>query len=370
MKERKIVCIGDSAVGKTTLLKGFFESKKLEPYKPTIAVERTTLEINSLGIRFQVWDFSGQRYLRDFQVEHFRGADGAIVMFDLSRRDTFYSLRDWLKHTWKVVGIIPTLLVGNKGDLRETALAEIMVSHEEAEKFADYLSKQTGREIPYIEISAVLKANVNQIFTELGRLLYSGEMVIVGSSMDALDKSVKAAVDEEIAREEKITNETIQQLVNKVKNQLQDLPFDERLADFAKKILVKGFDEALVEKLLMIIAKSKDSIDRFFSFTDQLQNDVLTVLKRDPTWQQEKMFHYLLNYKAIEAKIKKDDLVPEQEVSHFTTLITNSLMIYPEALSTLEKFKSNQWNKLIAMIREYPQIIPKLYLEIYKMKSR
>ncbi|MHA1448306.1 MAG: Rab family GTPase, partial [Candidatus Hodarchaeales archaeon] len=142
MNQLKIVCIGAAAVGKTTLL-NYIANPTMDKkeYKPTQAIEVLDIELPSYGVSFRAWDFSGQEYLREYQSLHFKGADGAIIVFDLMRKDTLDVLIDWIRQLLRVTGPIPMVLVGNKIDLRETAVKELMVTSEEGNSFASELSK-------------------------------------------------------------------------------------------------------------------------------------------------------------------------------------------------------------------------------------
>jgi len=343
----------------------------LEMYRPTMSVELSTLEIPNLGISFTVWDFAGQQYLREFQVKHFNDAAGAIIIFDLSRRDTFYSVREWLKQLWSIAGIVPTILVGNKGDLRDTALSEIMVSEEEGKKFATYLSKQTGRDVPYIEISALHRTNVNTIFNELGRILSAPAMISAAGSMDVLDKSVRTVIeDEEAAAMQKES-----EIVEKAKKIFDSIDSagkekDNRVLDIITLGLKLRIDEELLDNIANIMIKNKDTLDRFSSFNRELQEDILTVIKKDPTWHKEKMFNYFLSWKSVEKKIKDTNLVTPVEISSMATIIVNYLMVYPEALKTLEGLNDRQMSEVIMLLKEDPGAVSRLYLELYNISQK
>lgn len=371
MDSKKIVCIGDSAVGKTTLLKGFFTNMDLEMYRPTMSVELSTLEIPTLGISFNVWDFSGQQYLREFQVKHFADAAGAIIIFDLSRRDTFYSVREWLKQLWGIAGIIPTILIGNKGDMRSTALSEIMVSEEEGKKFATYLSKQTGKEVPYIEISALHRINVNAIFNELGRILSAPAVITAAETMSVLDKSVKTVIDDEKAAGVRLDSEIVE-LSKKIYDSLETegKEKDNRLIDVISLGIKSNIDEELLFTIASIMINNKDALDRFSSFNGALQEDIFTVVKKDPTWQKERMFNYFLSWKSVEKKIMDTNLVTPVEVSSMATIIVNYLMVYPEALITLEGLNDKQMSEVVMLLKEDPGAVSRLYLELYNISQK
>lgn len=94
----KIVVIGDSAVGKSNLLSRFARDEFDLHSKATIGVEFQTqvLEIDGKEIKAQVWDTAGQERFRAVTSAYYRGAVGALIVYDISRRTTFESIKRWL----------------------------------------------------------------------------------------------------------------------------------------------------------------------------------------------------------------------------------------------------------------------------------
>lgn len=126
----KIVLIGDSAVGKSNLLARFARDEFYPNSKSTIGVEFQTQKLNIDGkeIKAQIWDTAGQERFRAVTSAYYRGAVGALLVYDISRRQTFDSVGRWLNelHTYSDMNVI-TVLVGNKSDLkdaREVSAAE------------------------------------------------------------------------------------------------------------------------------------------------------------------------------------------------------------------------------------------------------
>lgn len=94
----KIVLIGDSAVGKSNLLARFARDEFYPNSKSTIGVEFQTqkMDINGKEIKAQIWDTAGQERFRAVTSAYYRGAVGALVVYDISRRQTFDSVGRWL----------------------------------------------------------------------------------------------------------------------------------------------------------------------------------------------------------------------------------------------------------------------------------
>ncbi|MFW9994023.1 MAG: ATP-binding protein [Candidatus Odinarchaeota archaeon] len=195
MHEYKIACMGAASVGKTTLIRSIVSPKaKVEIYQPSLAVEMTNIEFPEIAMKFQTWDYPGQSYFIEYHANHYIGTTGAILVFDLTRRETLYKLGEYVKPLLKMAGNIPVVLVGNKSDLRETAMVKLMVSQKEAEQFARELSNQTKHAVSYIEVSATLRKNIRSIFIELGVLLGSPSMRALADAVKTLEKRVDVEV--------------------------------------------------------------------------------------------------------------------------------------------------------------------------------
>lgn len=94
----KIVLIGDSAVGKSNLLARFARDEFYPNSKSTIGVEFQTqkMDINGKEVKAQIWDTAGQERFRAVTSAYYRGAVGALLVYDISRRQTFDSIGRWL----------------------------------------------------------------------------------------------------------------------------------------------------------------------------------------------------------------------------------------------------------------------------------
>lgn len=157
----KILLIGDSAVGKSSLLVSFI-SNSVDDLSPTIGVDFKIkmLTVGGKKLKLTIWDTAGQERFRTLTSSYYRGAQGIILVYDVTRRETFINLSDvWAKE----VDLYSTnqncikMLVGNKVD-RES---ERVVSREEGIT----LAKEHG--CLFLECSAKTRENVDQCFEEL-----------------------------------------------------------------------------------------------------------------------------------------------------------------------------------------------------------
>jgi small GTP-binding protein len=143
----KVVVVGDSGVGKTCFLIRFVRDQFDEECQPTLGVEFLTkiVQTERHRIQLQLWDTAGQELFRSVTRGYYRGSAGALLVFDITNRDSFESVGRWLQDIRDVArSDVVTMLIGNKSDLAENRA----VSTEEADAFAKSHSMQ------YFETSA------------------------------------------------------------------------------------------------------------------------------------------------------------------------------------------------------------------------
>ncbi|KAK1382748.1 Ras-related protein RGP1 [Heracleum sosnowskyi] len=170
----KIVLIGDSAVGKSQLLARFSKNQFSLDSKATIGVEfqTRTLVIDQKIIKAQIWDTAGQERYRAVTSAYYRGAVGAMLVFDISKRPTFDHVARWLEelrgHADKNIVI---MLVGNKSDLGHLR----NVTSEDAKEFSE------REKLYFMETSALEATNVetafNTVLTEIYRTVSKKALV-------------------------------------------------------------------------------------------------------------------------------------------------------------------------------------------------
>lgn len=155
----KIVLIGDSGVGKSSLLSRFTRNEFDLESKSTIGVEFATrsIQVDGKVIKAQVWDTAGQERYRAITSAYYRGAVGAILVYDLSKQKTFENVERWLLEVREhAESSIVTMLVGNKCDLKHLRAVPL----EDAKKYAN----DSG--LSFIEASALDSTNVEEAFTQ------------------------------------------------------------------------------------------------------------------------------------------------------------------------------------------------------------
>ncbi|PIA51548.1 hypothetical protein AQUCO_01100419v1 [Aquilegia coerulea] len=154
----KFIIIGDTGVGKSCLLLQFTDQRFQPVHDLTIGVEfgAKMVTINNRPIKLQIWDTAGQEAFRSITRSYYRGAAGALLVYDITRRETFNHLANWLEDARQHANPnMAITLIGNKCDLSHRRA----VSREEGEQFA----KENG--LIFMEASARTSQNVNEAFT-------------------------------------------------------------------------------------------------------------------------------------------------------------------------------------------------------------
>ena len=158
----KVLLIGNSSVGKSSLLLRFVDNQWSDLFVPTIGVDFKirTMEIDNKNVKLQIWDTAGQERFKNITASYYRGAHGIFVVYDISDTESFKNINNWLieiennanKNVYKI-------LVGNKCDLEDKRT----VSYQEGKELAETYGMQ------FIETSAKSNTNVDEAFHLLGK---------------------------------------------------------------------------------------------------------------------------------------------------------------------------------------------------------
>ena len=159
----KLLILGDSAVGKTSMLLKYTDNFFPESHLATIGIEFKTKEIkfNDYLIHYKIWDTAGQERFRAITKSYFRGSNGVIFMYDITKKETFKNVKDWIKDSENNNFGFEKILVGNKIDLEQIREVEL----KDVEEWAGQ------KNINVLEISAKNGTNVEKSFNELIRLI-------------------------------------------------------------------------------------------------------------------------------------------------------------------------------------------------------
>ena len=155
----KILILGDSSVGKSSIVVRYTENKFYSSYLTTIGVDfvKKTLRLNDQEINLQIWDSAGQEKYNSITKQYYNRTDGILVVFDLTSRKTFNGVMNWLEEVEQSNAKgLPVVVIGNKCDLEDKEVIK-----EEIIDFAE------SKGFSYYETSALNGANINEAFMDI-----------------------------------------------------------------------------------------------------------------------------------------------------------------------------------------------------------
>ncbi len=158
----KILMIGDSGVGKSSILVRFTDQTFSDSYMSTIGVDFKikTLQVDGKMVKLQMWDTAGQERFRTITSSYYKGAHGIILVYDITDIESFNNIKQWLEEVNKYADEqVHKLIIGNKLDLENRRV----VSKETAKAFCDNL------DITFIETSAKKAIDIEHLFITLVR---------------------------------------------------------------------------------------------------------------------------------------------------------------------------------------------------------
>ncbi|KAL4213440.1 ras protein rab-2A [Rhizopus microsporus] len=175
----KYIIIGDTGVGKSCILLQFTDKRFMPAHDLTIGVGFGTrfITVNDQQTKLQIWDTAGQESFRSITRSYYRGAAGALLVYDITRRETFEHLSVWLEDVRQHANPNTVImLIGNKSDLE----SKRQVPREEAERFA----QENG--LFFLETSAKTANNIEEAFVktaeEIQRKIQDGTIDLTSES--------------------------------------------------------------------------------------------------------------------------------------------------------------------------------------------
>ena len=169
----QLLVIGDSSVGKTSLITRYTNGTFKEEYLATVGLDYYSKneEINNQAIQIKLWDTAGQERFKALTQNYFRNAEGVLLAFDVTNEESFNNLKDWIssiKINMEAKNIfLPLIVVGNKIDMEN----DREITKEEAEKFA------SENKYKYFETSAKTGEGVDEAVKELINLVLNQNQV-------------------------------------------------------------------------------------------------------------------------------------------------------------------------------------------------
>ncbi|KAM4675286.1 EF-hand calcium-binding domain-containing protein 4B [Discoglossus pictus] len=180
----KIVVVGNSSVGKTSFLRRFCEGNFSPGTSATVGIDYSvkTLTVDNCQVALQLWDTAGQERYRSITKQFFRKADGVIVMYDITSKESFTAVRQWLTSVEEGAGEnIPILMLGNKTDIEKEREVPCGIGEQ--------LAKDCN--LIFCECSASTGHNVKESILHLARILKEQEDKVKEKTVHLLDSSKK-----------------------------------------------------------------------------------------------------------------------------------------------------------------------------------
>lgn len=158
----KLLTLGNSMVGKSSLIARFIDNKFFDSYISTIGIDffKKKVKIGVNEIDLQIYDSAGQEKYKSISKQYYHNSEGILLVFDLTSQESFVALDEWIEDLEKVEKDLPIILVGNKSDLDTRD-----VSEEEINKIIN------DKKFDYFETSALNGSNVNEAFIKLTELV-------------------------------------------------------------------------------------------------------------------------------------------------------------------------------------------------------
>ena len=155
----KLLIIGDSSVGKTSILLNYTDNVFPDSHLATIGVENKVkmIKTDKFNVKLQIWDSAGQERFKSITKSFFRNANGILFVYDITNRKTFHSVKDWIKDSELNASNFEKILLGNKIDLEEKR----KVKKSELEEYG------LKKKIDTLETSAKTNINIELAFKKL-----------------------------------------------------------------------------------------------------------------------------------------------------------------------------------------------------------
>ncbi|XP_074321708.1 ras-related protein RABG3a-like [Silene latifolia] len=173
----KVIVLGDSGVGKTSLINTYVHKKFKLQFKPTIGADVVAkkLQVDGKKVSLQIWDTAGQERFQSLGPAFFRGADACVLVYDVNVQKSFDSLQTWHHEFIKQTDIsdptkFPFVVIGNKIDLDNGASRAVTTKR--AKEWCASIEGEPDA-VPYFETSAKENVNVDEAFLDIAKVALS-----------------------------------------------------------------------------------------------------------------------------------------------------------------------------------------------------
>ncbi len=161
----KVLILGESKVGKSSILSRFTDKHFTENLPPTLGIDYkiTKIMVDKVEVKLQIWDTAGQERFRSITESFYKGCQAVLLVFDLTDRDSFEKTKGWLMSIYEKTGKeVVIILVGNKYDLKNSKGIEVVPQFE-----IDGLTD--AHHIAYFNVSAKEDYNISEVFSYIAK---------------------------------------------------------------------------------------------------------------------------------------------------------------------------------------------------------
>ena len=153
----RVIIVGDSGTGKSSILIKLCDNKFRESYLATIGIDFKirTFAVDNKKVKLQIWDTAGQERFHTITTSYYKGSNAVIVVFDLTNANSFNNISNWVAEAQQMAGQTKKYLIGTKSDIAEKRA----VSFEDASNMAKEFKMN------YFEVSSKTGSNIEEAFT-------------------------------------------------------------------------------------------------------------------------------------------------------------------------------------------------------------
>jgi len=157
----KVCLLGDGQVGKTSLIRKFVLDQFSDDYITTVGTKVSKKKIyiefpeedKSVDLTLTIWDILGQKEFRSLHTTFYAGASGGLIVCDLTRFDTYESMKGWMESLFSITGKIPLILIGNKSDLEDQRQVNEAAMNSLADEFESIFVLTSARSGENVELA-------------------------------------------------------------------------------------------------------------------------------------------------------------------------------------------------------------------------